>query len=89
MPPVGNLQPTLAFNWLAMKELGKDVPEWKKDADSIEGRKVGADSKKRWQAVRDKAPAAYNTVVFDAEFNRTGPDAKRRPIRRARCSGSS
>jgi hypothetical protein len=62
----------------AMKELGKDVPGWKKDADSIEGRKVEAASKKRWQAVRDQDPAEYNKLVQDAQFNRTGPDAKRR-----------
>ncbi len=62
----------------AMNELGKDVPGWKKGADSIEGRKVATASQKRWQAVRDQDVAAYNTVVFDAEFNRTGPDAKRR-----------
>lgn len=62
----------------AMKELGKDVPGWKKDVDSIEGRKVEAASQKRWQAIRDQDVAAYNTLVQDAEFNRTGPDAKRR-----------
>jgi len=62
----------------AMNELGKDVPGWKKDADSIEGRKVVAASQKRWQAVRDQDVVAYNTLVQDAEFNRTGPDAKRR-----------
>jgi len=62
----------------AMKELGKDVPGWKKDVDSIEGRKVEAASQKRWQAIRDQDLVAYNTLVFDAEFNRTGPDAKRR-----------
>ena len=62
----------------AMKELGKDVPGWKKDVDSIEGRKVEAASQKRWQAVRDQDVHAYNTLVFNAEFNRTGPDAKRR-----------
>ena len=62
----------------AMKELGKDVPGWKKDVDSIEGRKVEAASQKRWQAIREQDPVAYNTLVQDAEFNRTGPDAKRR-----------
>ena len=62
----------------AMKELGKDVPGWKKGADSIEGRKVAAASQKRWQAVRDQDVVAYNTLVQDAEFNRTGPDTKRR-----------
>ena len=62
----------------AMKELGKDVPGWKKDVDSIEGRKVEAASQKRWRAVRDQDPAAYNTLVHDAQFNRTGPDVKRR-----------
>ena len=62
----------------AMNELGKDVPGWKKDVASIEGRKVEAASQKRWQAIRDQDPAAYNTLVQDAEFHRTGPDAKRR-----------
>ena len=50
----------------------------KPDVDSIEGRKVEAASQKRWQAIRDQDPAAYNTLVQDAEFHRTGPDAKRR-----------
>jgi len=62
----------------AMKELGKDVPGWKKDVDSIEGRNVAAASRTRWQAVRDQDLAAYNTLVQNAEFNRTGPDARRR-----------
>jgi len=62
----------------AMKELGKDVPGWRQDVDSIEGRRVEAASQKRWQAIRDQDLVAYNTLVQDAEFNRTGPDAKRR-----------
>lgn len=62
----------------AMKELGKDVPGWKKDVDSIEGRKVEAASRTRWEAVRDQDVIRYNTLVQDAEFSRTGPDAKRR-----------
>jgi hypothetical protein len=62
----------------AMKELGKDVPGWRQDADSIEGRKVEAASRKRWEAVRDQDFAAFHTLVQDAEFNRTGPDRKRR-----------
>lgn len=62
----------------AMNELGKDVPGWKQDVDSIEGRKVEAASQKRWQSICDQDLVTYNTLVFDAEFNRTGPDAKRR-----------
>lgn len=72
-----------------MKELGKHVPGWEKDADSIKWRKGEAASQKRWQAVRDQDPAAYNKLVQDAQFNRTGPNAKRLPPRRARYSGSS
>lgn len=52
----------------AMKELGKDVPGWKKDVDSIEGRKVEAASQKRWQAVRDQDLVA-ELRGMDGEFS--------------------
>lgn len=41
-------------------------------------KEVEAVSEKRWQAIRDLDSAAYQKLMLNAEFIRTGPDAKRR-----------
>lgn len=41
-------------------------------------KEVEAISEKRWQAIRDLDSAAYQKLMLNAEFIRTGPDAKRR-----------